>query len=423
MGGYHGPTLPTELLIQIFTSLRLASTSGTPLIPNLVFATVPSTEQIALKNISLANEAFRSIAQPIVFDHIDLSGTSSECLVRARKILKMVEAREESTGWIKCLHLNWLPRRNFLPDDSETANHPAQLVDIVSQLFIRLTQVTTFQAEVVTLTPKIYSRLYCLPSLRALRLIHISLDETGLDLPPLDGLEIDDLHVDNGDQNPAMLIAIMRFARSPRLRKLTTGALAPSILGALLGTPPRPLANVTDVCIASPTPTLAQILDLVSACPNTRSITISVVPSSTQLTERLPLIPQTVVPLLNRIEGPLDVVRAFTPGRPVETIEVLGPIHFAYEWSKETLAPLAAGSVPVRELTLQAMSWRDDATDIIYDLFPSVELLKVHFVGERQVSRGRPISSYIWLTGQHRAISKLTFSTKSAGLRTCVSFI
>lgn len=384
------PSLPAELLFQIIISV--ASTRATLGITGGPLGTGQAVPQRTLKNLSLANEAFRSMAQPVLFDHINLDGNAPECLFRVQKLLAMLQGREESRGWIKTLHLSQLQspsvRRGVGPSIRDTTR--AQLVNAVSRFVVRLTKFTTLHAGYVNLDPSVYSHFYELPTLRSLHLTNVAFGPgINLSTAAAANLRVTDLSMQSHDQTPATTSAITRFAQSPYLRTLSVFPLSPPMLEGLLGNPPRTLPEVTEVHLHSWDEDPDRAIALLCACPNTVSIAFRG-PHTTDVLEMVRTTPETIAPRLASIKGSLNASRALVPNRPVEFIEVTTPTceegHGPYEWSRVTLAQLAAGTVPVRELALERLRWRDDGMDILFELFPAVEVLKVHFVGDPQVS-------------------------------------
>lgn len=345
----------------------------------------PATQSV-LKDLCLTDRTLCSIARPVLFDHFTLFEHPAESLVRARKLLSLLDSQVESRGWIKRLELHWLPWRRDPFGDPETIDHPEQLLRTVSQLFVRLTQLSDLSVISSKFTEEMYAHLYQLPSLHTVRFQSVPMDSCPLDTAELDvqKLRIRDLNISYDIEDGTGVTATARLAQSPSLRSLTTGKLTDEFLESLIGRPPRTFDNVEDLDVSGYEMELDRVVTLTLACPNIKSLNHA--GSGTSAVT----LPSGSIPRLNKIEGPLDGARMLVPGRPVRSIIVVSEEE-VYECSREILEPLGAGSVRVKELTIQSIRWMHNAMDIIFDIVPEVEELKLQFVGKDQVIHRRRV--------------------------------
>lgn len=256
--------LPTEVLFEITSKLRITraeiDSTAKPF-----HAVQPSANQLALKNLSLANRTLRASAQPILFWHVNLGGDITRCLKRIHNLTQLLGRRTESTRWIRSLRLRW-------PD---TMNR--QSFGEVAQFVFRLTHLRIFETDSANIPRAMYNQLF--------------------NTPAPQGAAPAGLHED----------------------------------GNLGG------------------------------------------------------VDEAKLPLLQDIRGPMDLVMALVPGRPIEKIYAFGERNHKYDCSEDGLQSLASGNAAVKELTLQAVKWNTGAMDTILELFPNVQILKIQFIGAHEV--------------------------------------
>lgn len=382
----NSPQLPAELLIEVIANISTNQHRS----PSRLFhypTTVDSVTRLrnfTLKQLSLSNETLRSIAQPILFAHIDISGDQKKCLTKAQTLLRMVDTRNGSHEWVKTLYFRWFTYGNW--KYAEVDKEADMLAETVSIFFVRLTQVRDVAMFGIELSDEMYNHLYHIPTLRSLCLENVYTKPFTNSSQAVEGLAIEELElgVDSEGSTADTARALTRLAQSPRLHSMKISALTSPIYEALMGDPPRTFAAVTEVSINGGAQ-LGHAIGLLSACPKAMSFRWGI-PGERERLEPLPALPEGLVSLLGKVTGPLDVVRMFAPGRPVETIVVLEVDIGCYQWSREALIPLTFGSVTLKELTLSSMWWREDAMDIISELFPLLTTLKLSFMGGLQVS-------------------------------------
>lgn len=58
-----------------------------------------------LKDLSLVSESVRKLAQPLIFHHVLLALYPMAIKSRAEDLIRLIEARPESTSWLKKLHI------------------------------------------------------------------------------------------------------------------------------------------------------------------------------------------------------------------------------------------------------------------------------------------------------------------------------
>lgn len=296
----------------------------------------------------------------------------------------MLTAREETTGWIKTLRLHKAgsSARAGHTEDPEIIDEETQIVDVISQVFLRLTGLQNLLADSVTFSPEMYAYLYRLPTLRTLRCRSVKVLYVPFDMA-VDDLRIEELFIDptSNRQGPQVPEAITRLAWGPRLRKLRLGATTPSIVDMLLGYPTRTLDNVEELAFAG-TLAPAELFRLAAACPNVTSMEAR--PWYAQDETQVPSPPPSVAPRLSDFRGSIELARVHVPGRPIR--KVVAHTAKASHWDKETLIHLTMGSVTLQGLELETLAWQDDGMNIIFELFPFLETLKLNFWGEGQVS-------------------------------------
>lgn len=60
----------------------------------------------ALRSLSLVSDGMRKLAQPLIFSHATLTLVPDLIRCRAEDLIQLIEARPESTTWVKSLHLH-----------------------------------------------------------------------------------------------------------------------------------------------------------------------------------------------------------------------------------------------------------------------------------------------------------------------------
>lgn len=375
----------------------------------------PSSAQSTLKSLSVVNRTLCSVAQPALFRHIHLYGDVAECYFRVRQLLQMITTYAERGSWIKILRLGWRTRFNHQRQEFEIPGPSApgepSLMDTVSELFNRLTRLTIFRADSFKITPQIYAHLFRLPTLRTVRCYQRWLEEGPMEDNALnvDDLTIEDLNIVDTQKRPDIDTATAKLARSPRIRKLEAGI---DVCDKLFRDSPRTFDNLTELIIE----TLAHIhvdcfADILSACGKLESIIVTGT-DSPQLAEAAERLSKQALPFLSRVHLPVGIAEIIIPGRPVETIIVQAQNlrGVLYQWSRASLSLLTSGSVTVKELSLLGFTWKDDGMDIIFELFPYVETLKVQFFGKEQ-----PVSwAVLTLNSPIQLMSPISLGYKTA---------
>lgn len=159
---------------------------------------------------------------------------------------------------------------------------------------------------------------------------------------------------------------------------------------------PHHFEKLTELRVESPAVPLDAIVTLAAACPNLKTLLSAGPPYEWELTLGLPLSPlphlvrdaKEAVPHLSKVQGTVKACQVFVPGRPVESVVILGSyMPRPMVWSRQDLLHVASGTVMLRELTLARFGWRDDGIDIIADMFPALKVLKVQFIGGPEVCR------------------------------------
>lgn len=379
------PRLPPELLLEIIANLRTEGTEG---LPNTFVDTDESPHgQVALKNLSLATRKFRALAQPVLFERVKLVSETGESLFRARKLLQMINARPESGSWIRFLTLGWHFFSRVPGPAREIAVLKAQITEVVSQLFLRLTHLHAFQPQFVHITREIYEHLWQLPKLRSVHWHQASMNEPPIfeDGGTMENLAIEEVSLDvpQGESLATSITAIARLARCPTVREFKTATLTSQFVAALLEEPRYTFHNLISLQVHKYEGSLDRVITFTSACPNLQRLDIT----SASVTEPSPFVPREAAPALREIRGPLNAISVLVPGRPVERITAFGQFNRKYDCSKDTLGPLVRGAVAVKELVLHPVRWKPGAMDVLFELFPNLEVLKVQFLAEvRQVS-------------------------------------
>lgn len=387
--------MPPEILIQIISEIQAtrepwADPGAMPL--------NPSPAQSTLRNLSLASQIFRSLAQPSLFHHIHLYGSVAECHFRAQKLLQMVISRPERASWIKILRLGWQWGINLSAQDLDLTQPHADgqrpIIDIVSDLFVRLTHLQVFRAKAVRISPEMYRHIYGLPTLRSVDCYQywVADDPAGDEFFPTEDLRIENLDIKTYTHVGPLDPATAKLARSPRLRTLATPLF-------LFDThSPTAYHSLHELTITSTEgANIDQFIRALAACPNLRSIKIDG-PYPTRFVQSGDLvIPRATVPLLKRVDLPFEMVKAFVPGRPVESIRVKAPSPdtSTAPWARESWLPLTMGSTLVTELDFWAYQWVPEAMDTIFEFFPSLQSLEGHFIGDQWMAADNLVSVHL----------------------------
>lgn len=374
---HSGPSLPLDLLQEIV----LVFAANYEDLTELDFGSHSSPEQQTLKSLCRTNRILRSLAQPILFNHVNLSGPVGECMFRARKLMKMLDAREESRNWIKALRLSFWP--SATNSDLE-AGSTEEIDEVGAQLFARLTHLQVFQVNRASLTPEMCGHLYNLPQLRILGLIHVNIPH----LPSRraeGGLPIKCLHLYSPSLEGEVSQTAASFANNPGLTELVLGRLNDQILADLL---PYKFQNLLTLCIKEKYAHLDLVVSLASACPALTSL-LSEEPIHSDRSDGKALTERDV-PHLAVMKGSLRACQAFVPGRPIGSICVVtNRAHLTPPpaWSKQDLVPLTLGTSAVHKLELVGFGWTSDGLDVVMDMFPLLETLVIHFYSDKpQVS-------------------------------------
>lgn len=312
----------------------------------------------------------------------------------------MVISRPESASWIEILRLGWKWNVNYRTRDFDWPPPPAEgqrgLMDIVSDLFIRSTHLRVFRANSVKIPSEMYRHIFRLPSLRSIKCYQswVADEPTDYDSFHTQDLGLESLDIATYTYEGSVDRATVWLARSPRLRALTTPLF---FFNRSIDQPPHTYHTLFDLTITLVGDAPAdRFIGALAACPNLRSIRVYGAYPQQYLQNGILEVPGSVAPLLNKVEMHFPLAKFFIPGRPVESVLLNPPFPPAnptsVHWSQDVLLPLTLGSTPIKELSLQGHQWTQDGMDAIFKSFPSLESLKVHFLGDHDTVPNNTVS-------------------------------
>lgn len=298
----------------------------------------------------------------------------------------MLSTRPETQKWVKILGLGWYSPVGGRRDTPDPV-HISQLEELevtVTQLFSSMTHVEVVHVSGAKRVPaEMYARLYQLSTLRTFQVSFTLVVHGALELQDLasESLTLEDLDLNTTNSELGSSSAALALARSPRLRKLRMGNINANVLQILVGQPAHTFRNLTElqVGIFQSSDTLFAML---SACPNLTSLLMTAPPNVANIPVAGAALQRDAVPFLRKIRLTPDILQVLVPGRPIEVLEVMHPRDPPYDWSREDIVHLASGTATMKELEISGFAWRPDGMDLIAELFPHVEILKVAFSGE-----------------------------------------
>ncbi|KAJ7869129.1 hypothetical protein B0H14DRAFT_2727763 [Mycena olivaceomarginata] len=127
-----------------------------------------------------------------------------------------------------------------------------------------------------------------------------------------------------------------------------------------------------------------ELFRFLSKCPRLQSLVIQT------LTDPLPAVPHSTIPLLRSLAAPSDIVRELAPGRPVGNVVIFGWL------TANSLMPvcidISHGTVPLHTLCLPCISPTWDILAAILSLFPELKELSLKLLpsGPRHGAHGQP---------------------------------
>lgn len=374
------------------------------------------SSHLTLLSLCLTSERLRSLAQPLLFSKINLTGKVRETLFAARRLEELFNTRAGSAEWVKELVLQWkLPNElssafpgasidllNGNPNPTIESGFEAEMLYLASSLLKRMSNLRHFKAEQIPLSQEMYAQLYRLPKLKHAVFPGITYLESPSDNDlPTEALTIFRLvvlrrRVTGAPSAYTMPRAILRLARSSSLRHLHLWVLTSEALAEAIGPQRSNLANLQTLEIADESSPFQVLLDFSQYTPNLENLSLGFCdpdplsgpgrPSSLTTS-----IPSTTWPHLKSFRGTLRAARLFAPHRPLEKLEIFaGSSREKQEVSTEVLAVLASSTGVVKHLQLSGFAWRSKCVEEIAYLFPELETLRISGVGPYEVSGNAP---------------------------------
>lgn len=258
-------SFPPELLIQIISEVGLSRRD-----PDAFHRQGSPKEQETLKALCLVDHRLRVLSQPILFDHVKISGTADACLSRIRGLLELFAVREESATWIKALSLKWM-NLHLLQSPADRALREELLADS-TKLFLHLQYLRTFRAVGIRLSSDMIAHLYRLTTLRTLKLLKITVPPDPLayaDFDTHDNL-VEDVYIDWLFQGAPLSPTLLPLLQSHRLRELRIGYVYPNEV--LHGLARQTFASVTRLSVDNGTSPIAAVITLALLCPTLTAI-------------------------------------------------------------------------------------------------------------------------------------------------------
>lgn len=336
----------------------------------------------ALETLALTSRSLRAIAQPLLFESIEISSTKDWVILsRVLKLKNLFDERPEITEWVKEFGLGRHP-----PGTGSIAVNTSTLRELwptLSNIFVRMDKLHTVRFGWADISSATHEHLYRLPDLRSLTLDSVTIQP----LADSKNLSVEELRLKElqirgyRQQVPA---AATQFARAPGLDYLALPYLDPATSQSLLGLIASHVFKTLSSLSLTEVPSFEHLIVFAARCPNLRSLHFLYAPIALELPTG---VPNDTFSFLTRYYGPLNIAQLLVPGRPLETIDVSTYIPDPREWSRGDLEPLAGGSENVRELTLGTFSWHRGFMDDLRDLFPHAEVLKLTFHKPDKASR------------------------------------
>lgn len=367
------PRLPSELLHQTIGNFNKA------------------TSLQDLKALCLASERLRAIAQPKLFETLRLSTLplpNGEPR-RAEGILQLFASRPESRNWTSELSVYGTDGAVVSGDPSTTHQESNATTRSVC---LQMSGLQRIELLYFSLTSEMYRHLYYLPQLREVSLVGLSVAET----PDITGraLALVKLSIQRcleNDDEPVVMSA-HRALICPSLQTLTLdlrtadivfkyvacdpSLIFPSLRSFNFNPPPEALPN------------LPSLLAFLRSCPNlfrfvlpANCIPYQGSPSDHGRGFAYQEDARGCAPKISSIHAPADLVRLLLPGRPISDVDAFLNLQSPLPLEESELESYRRGAVPLKKLSLGAVTWTHKSLEVLARLFPDLELLSLRVLG------------------------------------------
>ncbi|KAG8969186.1 hypothetical protein FRC03_004139 [Tulasnella sp. 419] len=394
--------LPEEIWVFI-----LALLSDEPLPASAIAASTPQS----LLYLSLVSKFFNNLVRPFLFRQMTFSLMSPPHLERSAAALRALEQDPESHLFVHRLHLVMWKKTVF--DVAQLQGRPSAFQRLV-KLFPRMKNLRWLKIDHSTITTEMYDHLYNLPFLTHFECWNVLVQQRENAYPSPSSLGLTTLtmyNVHHGDKSS--IESMCRLSLAPHLCYLHCSTPVAHTLFNLhiystisFGAPSLPSLITFDGPGPSGDQDIEQFSAFLNACPSLTHISLSRPSSahaSSQYTTRIHprfTLPPTVLPKLRSINASIDVVSWLIPKRPVTSVTILGNNNRQDIITADAMAPIASGSVHLRELILDSLVWQPDTFRTITKPFTKLEKLTVF------CSRGSQEAIDEWL--MHRFVKEVS---------------
>lgn len=418
--------LPTELLISIVNHI------------GCVVGEVPTNEvQHALSSLCFASKTLCSLAQPLLFQSIDVPVETRKdvkaWVLRLQRLASLLQSRPHIRPWVKSLKALRKEYIGFAKDFAQ-----AFLAAVT-----RMTDLRILHLSRNTISPQLLTHVSQLPALEELQTwatfsttslaefsdalgVWVSPTLRRLSWGPPRPLSRDDAFVD----------IQARLTLSPELTKLEIfdTRVAAKVFSFLKEPLNLRFCKLEYLALAAPqrNPHHWESLGcMLAACPNVTFLDITCyaywedqedLPNTV-----LPELPATAVPNLHHLRARSWPIASIVCGRPVEILEaqeVLQMNDFAL--TDSALESWAAGSVPVRKLVLAGTQWHDGLLAEIIEKFPQLRYLELHYTRPFEdavvVSLSVTAIRFAYKVASSHGLHPAYSTTKSFGKTSCEQF-
>ncbi|KIO27122.1 hypothetical protein M407DRAFT_7470 [Tulasnella calospora MUT 4182] len=243
------------------------------------------------------------------------------------------------------------------------------------------------------ITSEMYRHLYSLQHLRDISLVGLTVAEMPEDLTggalPLTKLSIKHCLKEDGESEAAR---VYRALLCPGLQTLTLDPrTADTVFKYVARNPTLTFPSLLSFNVSpSPEilPNLHSLLAFLRSCPNlsrfvlpANSIPFQGSPSDHGRGFAYHEDAKGCASKIRSIHASADLVRLLLPGRPIGDVEAFLHLESPLPLDESALEPYRCGAVPLKKLSLGAVTWTHNCLEALARLFPDLELLSLRVVG------------------------------------------
>lgn len=362
--------IPAELKLQIIDLLCQGSDFGQQ-----------EDRHRDVRTVSLLSEAWRAIAQPVLFKELELSMKDRVPYIRATGLLGLLTKRPETSTWIKTVlvfgdHFRRLHEEPDFYTDAWTR--------MIENLLSKLVHLRKLVLSDLVLLPQAMVDIISLPRLRDLTFISTLNESTSSNEIAEDVISQVQRFQFDCDFWEGCRRAALRLLSGPELKELLLPAEALSnIISATGG---KTFDNLVTLAVGVPAKDWRYLVEFLASCPHLRHLNLD----KSQALEGISDInvPSDIVPRLEYLSGPPVLAEVFVPGRPLSELVLGTPIRREGVINGPSFwKALTTSTSRITYAIMPTILWTPEVLWLVSESLPAVELLELNwFIADAELA-------------------------------------